>query len=193
VLLVLRLPVPDAVWLAGVAADRGVRCFEVTATQPDFRVAFGELRNQLPRAELGVGSLRTTAEIQAAADLGAAFAVSPVAVEDGARAAHEAGIAFVEGAATPTEIHQADRRGADLVKLFPARALGGPSYVRDVLAPLPHVRIMASGGVAPGDARAYLEAGATAVALGTSIARPEELSRRDPEPILARLDALALA
>ena len=72
------------------------------------------------------------------------------------------------GALTPTEILTASRAGADLVKLFPAR-LGGPAYVRDVLAPLPHVRLVPTGGVGPENARSFLEAGAVAVAMGGNL------------------------
>lgn len=192
VVLVLRLPMPDALWLAGVAAMAGVRCFEVTATESDFRETFVELQRQLPDAELGVGSLRASDEVRAAAELGAAFAVSPVAVPGGSSAAHDAGIAFIEGAATPTEVHDARRRGADIVKVFPAGALGGPRYVRDVLAPLPEVPLMPSGGVPASDVPSYLAAGAVAVGLGSSVASREELVHRHVEPVLERLNGLLL-
>lgn len=191
-LLILRLPAAEAIWLAELAESRGVNVFEVTATQPDYWDAFHQLRARWPNAEVGVGSLRTADEVVAAADAGADFAVSPVAVPDGAQNAQNAGMRFIEGASTPTEIHLAHKRGADLVKVFPAHALGGPSYIRAVLAPMPDLRLMPAGNVSTSEASAYLDAGATAVAIGSSIAEPEDLLKRDSAAVLARLDDLPL-
>jgi 2-dehydro-3-deoxyphosphogluconate aldolase/(4S)-4-hydroxy-2-oxoglutarate aldolase len=74
----------------------------------------------------------------------------------------------VPGAFTPTEVEQAMALGAAMVKLFPAGALG-PGYVRDLRAPLPDAQLLCTGGVDAGNAAAFLEAGAAAVGLGSSL------------------------
>lgn len=78
------------------------------------------------------------------------------------------GLPIACGAFTPTEIMTAVEAGADLIKLFPAR-LGGPQYVRDLLAPFPDLRLMPTGGVSAENAASYLKAGAAAVAIGGSL------------------------
>jgi 2-dehydro-3-deoxyphosphogluconate aldolase/(4S)-4-hydroxy-2-oxoglutarate aldolase len=78
------------------------------------------------------------------------------------------GMPAVPGAFTPTEVEQAWSLGAAMVKLFPAGALG-PRYVKDLRAPLPDVPLLCTGGVDAGNAAAFLEAGATAVGLGSSL------------------------
>ena len=79
------------------------------------------------------------------------------------------------GALTPTEVLTAVRTGADLVKLFPAR-LGGPGYFRDLLGPFPKLQLVATGGVGPENARAFLEAGAVAVAVGGNLVREQTVN-----------------
>lgn len=80
--------------------------------------------------------------------------------------AHQLGTVHVPGVATPTEALAAWRAGAAAVKVFPASQLGGPSYVRALLGPLPDLRLIPTGGIGPDDARSYLDAGAVAVGVG---------------------------
>jgi 2-dehydro-3-deoxyphosphogluconate aldolase/(4S)-4-hydroxy-2-oxoglutarate aldolase len=97
---------------------------------------------------------------------------------------------------TPTEILAAWRAGADVVKVFPARALG-PRYIADVLAPLPDVLLMPTGGVDATNAADYLRAGAVAVAVGGNLVDPAAVARADWAALTARaralVDAVALS
>ena len=111
------------------------------------------------------GTVRTAAQVDAAVEAGAVAVVSPVFVPAVLERARELGVPAIPGALTPTEVEAAWRAGAALVKLFPA-ALGGPRYVRDLLAPLSDVPLIVTGGVDASNARAFLDAGA--VAVGTS-------------------------
>jgi 2-dehydro-3-deoxyphosphogluconate aldolase/(4S)-4-hydroxy-2-oxoglutarate aldolase len=90
-------------------------------------------------------------------------------------AALDAGLPFIPGAYSPTEIDAAWRAGATFVKLFPASSLG-PSHVRELRGPMPEVETIVTGGVDATNAVAFLEAGATAVGIGSAIVRatPEE-------------------
>jgi 2-dehydro-3-deoxyphosphogluconate aldolase/(4S)-4-hydroxy-2-oxoglutarate aldolase len=78
------------------------------------------------------------------------------------------GVTCLPGAFTPTEMLRAYEAGADLIKLFPATAVG-PRYIRDVLAPLPMLQIVPTGGIGPDNAADYIKAGAVAVAMGSSL------------------------
>jgi 2-dehydro-3-deoxyphosphogluconate aldolase/(4S)-4-hydroxy-2-oxoglutarate aldolase len=112
-------------------------------------------------------------------DAGAQFVVSPTLEPDVARVCQERKIHCIPGAFTPTEILEAWRTGAPLVKLFPAAGLG-PGFVRDLLAPLPFLRIVPSGGVTLERVGEWIHAGAAAVSVGSALlgAPPNELSTR---------------
>lgn len=117
------------------------------------------------RIVLGAGTLmeRTTAE--QAAEAGAEFLVSPCLRMELLQVQTPRPTAIVLGAFTPSEIFTAWEAGADVVKVFPIRSLG-PQYLRDVLAPIPRVRLMPTGGVSAETAVELLRAGAFAVGMG---------------------------
>jgi 2-dehydro-3-deoxyphosphogluconate aldolase/(4S)-4-hydroxy-2-oxoglutarate aldolase len=102
--------------------------------------------------------------------------VSPGFFPEVVARAVELGIPAIPGALTPTEVETAWRAGAAMVKLFPA-GLGGPGYVRDLLAPLRDVPLIVTGGVDASNARAFLDAGAVAVGVGSALQDPEEARR----------------
>ena len=120
---------------------------------------------------LGLGSIRAVDELRLGLDCGAQFLVSPICLESMVRAAVEAGVVLLPGAFSPTEVASAWHWGAEIVKLFPARGLG-PTYVRDLLAPMPHLRLMPTGGVDLGNMQAYYRAGAVAVGIGGQLFQP---------------------
>lgn len=99
---------------------------------------------------------------------GASFVVSPVFRPDVVRLCHRYDVAAMPGCMTPTEILAAWEAGADVVKVFPATALG-PGYFRDVRGPLPQVRLMPTGGVSLENAGEWIRAGAVAIGVGTAL------------------------
>ena len=101
-------------------------------------------------------------------DAGARFVVSPTLTPAVIRVCRDRDIPCMPGAFTPTEIVEAWRAGAPLVKLFPAAAVG-PDYVRDLLAPLPFLRLVPSGGVSLENAGDWIRAGAAAVSVGSAL------------------------
>jgi 2-dehydro-3-deoxyphosphogluconate aldolase/(4S)-4-hydroxy-2-oxoglutarate aldolase len=163
VVAVLRAATTDGFGaVAGVLVESGITAIEVTLTSRGAVDALAGLRRQLPpEAVVGAGTVLTADQAKAAVDAGAAFLVSPVLD----LAVGSFGVPFYPGGLTPTEIFQAARSGAPLVKLFPAAAVG-PRYVKDLHGPLPDVRIMPTGGIGIGDVAAWLTAGASAVGLG---------------------------
>jgi 2-dehydro-3-deoxyphosphogluconate aldolase/(4S)-4-hydroxy-2-oxoglutarate aldolase len=120
--------------------------------------------------------VRTPEQVDAAAAAGAAAIVSPAFVPAVVERAHELGLPAIPGALTPTEVETAWQAGAALVKLFPG-GLGGPRYVRDVLAPLRDVPLLVTGGVNAENAAAFLAAGAVAVGVGSALDDPDEARR----------------
>jgi 2-dehydro-3-deoxyphosphogluconate aldolase/(4S)-4-hydroxy-2-oxoglutarate aldolase len=156
-----------------VLLDAGVRCLEVTMNTPGAlnvaRRLVGEARFGV---ELGVGTVRRVAEVEAAAETGAAFVVAPNTDAAVGRRAAELGLGWFPGALTPTEIAAAWDLGATAVKVFPAGVAGGPRYLREVRAPLDDVLLVPTGGVAMDDVPGYLAAGAVAVGMGGPLIGP---------------------
>jgi 2-dehydro-3-deoxyphosphogluconate aldolase/(4S)-4-hydroxy-2-oxoglutarate aldolase len=163
VVAVLRAPTADGfAAVADVLVSSGITAIEVTLTSKGAIDALAGLRRQLPvGAVVGAGTVLTAADAEAAVDAGAAFLVSPVLNPS----LGSFGVPFYPGGLTPTEIFQAARSGAPLVKLFPAAAVE-PRYLKDLHGPLPDVQIMPTGGIDIGDVAAWLSAGAAAVGLG---------------------------
>jgi 2-dehydro-3-deoxyphosphogluconate aldolase / (4S)-4-hydroxy-2-oxoglutarate aldolase len=150
-------------------ADGGVRAIEVTMTVPDAVGLIAKLASSLPpEILLGAGTVTDADTARAVIDAGARFVVGPVFRPDVIAACHERDVPAAPGCFSPTEILDAHERGADIVKVFPATALG-PSYVRDVRAPLPQLKLMPTGGVTLDNAGDWIRAGAIAVGVGSAL------------------------
>lgn len=169
VLGIIRGHDPDAARRAlGVLVDAGITVVEVSLTTADALgiVAWG--RRELPDAALlGVGTVLDLDDASRAVDAGAQFAVSP-GLGAGIERAAALGLPILPGALTPSEVIAAHGLGAAAVKVFPA-SLGGPAYLRALRDPLPHVPLMAVGGVGIDDIPGYLAAGAVAVGMGSPL------------------------
>ena len=125
----------------------GVRALEVTMTVPGAVELIRGLAPTLPEGFLlGAGTVIDAATARAVIDAGAQFVISPVFRREVIEACHERGVPAAPGCFTPTEILDAHEAGADIVKVFPATALG-PQYIKDVRAPLPQVKLMPTGGM----------------------------------------------
>lgn len=161
--------VADAVATARACAAAGMRAIELTRTTPDVERALEALRDDEDLL-LGVGTLTERAQVAAAARAGARFVVSFCAPAGMVEEAHAHGLAAIPGAFTPGEIAACAADGADAVKVFPAR-MASPSYVKDLRAVLPDVRVMATGGLRAtrASAGAWLDAGALAVGIGSEL------------------------
>jgi 2-dehydro-3-deoxyphosphogluconate aldolase / (4S)-4-hydroxy-2-oxoglutarate aldolase len=150
-------------------AEGGVRAIEVTMSVPGAVGLIAALAPALPSSILfGAGTVTDAATARAVIDAGARFIVSPVFRRDVIDACHERDVVVAPGCFSPTEILDAHEHGADIVKVFPATALG-PSYIRDIRAPLPQLRLMPTGGVTLDNAGDWIRAGAVAVGLGSAL------------------------
>ena len=150
-------------------AAGGVRALEVTMTVPGAVGLIRELAPTLPDGFLlGAGTVTDVATARAVIDAGASFVVSPVFKPEVVAACHERDVAAMPGCFSPTEILAAYESGADIVKVFPATALG-PQFIKDVRGPLPQVKLMPTGGVTLENAGDWIRAGAVAVGLGSAL------------------------
>jgi len=163
------LPICEALIAGGVIA------LEITFTVPNaldaIREASLRFRHQ---ALIGAGTVLNAGACRDAIAAGAEFVVSPITKLEIAEAAHAADKPVMLGAYTPTEAQTAHEAGADFIKIFPADKLG-PSYVKALRAPLPHLKIVPTGGVDLNTAADFLKAGCAALGVGGSLLTAEIL------------------
>ncbi|MEM9666886.1 MAG: bifunctional 4-hydroxy-2-oxoglutarate aldolase/2-dehydro-3-deoxy-phosphogluconate aldolase [Bacteroidota bacterium] len=167
---VLRLQDPDRLLpVVNAIVAGGVTAIEVTMTVPGALEQIARVADALCDAVvLGVGSVLDADTARAAIAAGATYVVSPVFKPSVIEAAHALDAAAMPGCFTPTEIQAAHEAGADLVKVFPANVVGMP-FFKGVLAPMPHLRLMPTGGVTLDNAGDWLRAGACAVGVGSAL------------------------
>ncbi len=191
-IVVLRRVEPQARLLALVeeVADSGARILEITLDAPNGADDLAAVREHLRGRRdgpflVGAGTLVRREQLDAALASGADFGVAPLLDPGLVRTALEAGLPFVPGGMTPTEIAAGWSAGATFVKLFPASAVG-PAFVRELRGPMPDVEVIPTGGIDSANASAFLEAGAVAVGIGSALTRSDPAARRE---LVARLSA----
>jgi len=145
-----------AVELARALVAGRIRALEVTLRSPAALDAIRAISEQVPEAVVGVGTVRTPEQLDAALRAGARFGVSPGLTEELARAALASGIPFLPGVATASEAMRAAELGFDALKLFPAEAVGGAALLKSWFGPLPELRFCPTGGIHAGNMQAYL-------------------------------------
>ena len=159
--------------------EGGIRAIEFTLTNPDAVKTIAAMRKTVDEAvAIGAGSVITVEQVRAVADAGAQFVVSPVSKQDVIAACLKRDLPAMPGAFTPTEIQQAWEWGASVVKVFPANHLG-KRYIKDVKAPLPHLRLMPTGGINADNLCEFLDIGAFAVGVGSSLINNDAVADRD--------------
>jgi 2-dehydro-3-deoxyphosphogluconate aldolase/(4S)-4-hydroxy-2-oxoglutarate aldolase len=161
--------------LIDAAMRGGLRLIELTLTTPGALDAIAALADN-PDCVVGAGTVLTAAEARDVAAAGGRFAMSPAFDPAVIDAAHESGLLAVPGAGSATEILNAHRAGADMVKVFPSGALGGPEFLRKIRGPLPQIPLVPTSGPTAENLGDYFDAGAVAVGVGAAVFA-------DPSPI----------
>jgi 2-dehydro-3-deoxyphosphogluconate aldolase / (4S)-4-hydroxy-2-oxoglutarate aldolase len=179
--------VADPVALTKLCVEAGIRCIEFTFSIANAPEVIRAATKAGAGALVGAGTVMRTAQARAAIEAGARFLVSPVCKPE-----LLGSVPTFLGGFSPTEIVAAAEAGAAAVKLFPA-GIGGPSYLRELRGPFPELSLLPSGGVDVSNARAYLDAGATAVYAGSSVAPASAVASGDHVEIARRLDEFAAA
>src|SRR5690625_1798822 len=176
---VLRLP--DASLFEPVCEalyEGGIRILEITLTTPSAVELIARADRMLPEDMLiGTGTVLNGEDVSRTIDAGASFVVSPIVKKEIIETAINNETAVMCGALTPTEIQKAWELGTDVVKVFPAD-LFGPNYLKSVRAPLPHLRLMPTGGVSLTNGGEWLDAGAFAVGAGSALVPSAALEAR---------------
>jgi 2-dehydro-3-deoxyphosphogluconate aldolase/(4S)-4-hydroxy-2-oxoglutarate aldolase len=161
----------------------GIDVIEITMTVPGAAKLIAEsVKKYGADAVIGAGTVLTADDAAICIDAGAQFIVSPALDLKTIEFCNGKGIAVMPGALTPTEVTTAWNAGADIVKVFPAGAMGGASYLRSLKAPLPHIKLIPTGGVTLETAAGFIRAGAEAVGVGADLVNIEAL-RGDPNSI----------
>ncbi len=163
---IVRLPSSEGlVRVCQELVDAGLPAVEVTLTTPGALRAIAALKGQV-----GAGSVRSVDDVRRAEEAGASFLVTPTVRPEVIGAAT---VPVVCGALTPTEIDLAS--SAAYVKVFPASSMG-PRYIKEVLAPMPELKLIPTGGVTQSLAREYLAAGAVGVGIGSALVNAETVA-----------------
>lgn len=160
--------------------EGGVLGIEVTMTTPNALDVIHKVSEQMKSdaATIGVGTVLDAETCRAAILAGAEFVVSPTLDLKVIEMTRRYSAISIPGAYTPTEILTAWQAGADIVKVFPATSLG-PGFFKDVLGPLPQVRLSPTGGVGIENVKDFIKAGACAVAVGGNLVTKEALEKKD--------------
>lgn len=173
----------QALALADAIAKGGVTTMEVTMTVPGAIRVMRKLAEARPDLLIGAGTVLDPETARIAMLEGAQYVVSPALNVKTIDMCHRYGVAVLPGALTPTEVITAWEAGADVVKIFPASAMGGAKYLKGLKAPLPQVEMIPTGGVSQTTAREFLEAGAFALGVGADLVDPKMISKGTPEVI----------
>jgi len=152
---------------AHAARDGGLLVQEITWTTPHVAELIKEFTAE-HLGTIGAGTILTLTDAQQAVEAGAKFLVSPVFTPVVNAWAKKKGILYIPGAATPQEVYRAWQDGCRPVKVFPVPDFGGAAYIKRLLAPLPFLELLPTGGLGLADVKPYLDAGAKAVGLGAA-------------------------
>lgn len=182
----------DAVALAEALVQAGMAVIEITLRTAAGLDAIAKVADAVPAMLVGAGSVRRAEQFAEVRDAGADFVVSPGHTDALVNAAHDAGLPFVPGASTPSEMISLLEKGYRLQKFFPAEVAGGIGMLKSVASPIPEARFMPTGGITPDTAPQFLALPNVAAIGGSWIAPAKLVAARDFETI-GRLAADAMS
>lgn len=174
------------------AYKAGMRVFELTNRDTMALEVFRQLvpfiEKECPDMSFGVGTILDEETAEAFMDAGADFVVAPIFDKSTAKACKKRNIPYIPGCLTPTEMYKAYKAGSAVVKLFPGSTVG-PEYIKQVLAPLPFLKIVVTGGVQfdHNSLRSWFDHGAMALGIGSSVFTKDRIAARDYATIEAEL------
>ena len=158
----------DVLEIGNALYEGGIKCLEITLNSPNALYAIESIAKKMEgRLLVGAGTVLTAVEAHAAVRAGAKFIISPILSTEVIEATKQAGAVSIPGAYTPTEIFNAFISGGDIIKVFPGSA--GPGFIKEVLAPLPHIPLMPTGGISIDNIATFKKAGAVAFGIGKSL------------------------
>ena len=164
--------------IAEVCVDTGYHTLEITMNTPAADGIIAKLRDRFPDLNIGAGTVCNLEDYERAVAAGAQFIVTPILDEEVILGAVAENLPVFPGAYTPTEIYRAWTLGGSAVKVFPAGQLG-PDYLKDVSAPLSEIKLLPTGGIDKNNIRAYFQAGATGVGMGSGLLDKQLIKSQD--------------
>ncbi|UWQ90873.1 bifunctional 4-hydroxy-2-oxoglutarate aldolase/2-dehydro-3-deoxy-phosphogluconate aldolase [Rhodobacteraceae bacterium M382] len=174
-------------------AEAGIRALEITTTVPGAADLIADLRRAYPDIATGAGTVFDVDQARTVLDAGAEFVVSPCWSAPAAEIVLAAKIPYLPGAVTPGEVLHHANAGAQVVKIFPADAAGGPGFLKALKSVFPEVALMPTGGVSAQTAQAYLDAGAVCVGMGGNLLPARALEAGDAALARAQIEAALTA
>ena len=176
-----------------VLIEAGITAVEVTLNSPGALDSINRLASRFgSHIAVGAGTVLRANEVEAAADAGARFIVSPNRNAKVIATTKRLGLVSLPGCFTPSEVVEALDAGADAIKIFPAQSLG-VGFIKAIRGPLPNARLVPTGGVTPEAARGYIVAGAWAVGVGSELLGPDVRSADKLEALRQRALAFVAA
>lgn len=172
--------------IAEAILEGGIPCLEVTLTTPGALTVIGDLVKRWGGDfAIGAGTVLDPESARMAIEAGASFIVSPNTRLETLQLCRRYGVVSLPGALTPTEVVHAWEQGGDLVKVFPIDNMGGAKYLKALKAPLPQIDLVPTGGIDLGNIAEHIRAGASAVAVGSSLMDKQLVSAGDWRGIAA--------
>ncbi|HAL10518.1 MAG TPA: 2-dehydro-3-deoxyphosphogluconate aldolase [Staphylococcus sp.] len=167
---ILRNANPDDVLpIVRTLYKAGVRAIEVTMNSPKALESIDLIANEMKgKVVVGAGTVLDAESARLAILSGATFILSPTVNKETIRMTKKYGVVSIPGALTPTEILEAYEYGGDIIKVFPTTTMG-PSYIKDLQGPLPHIPLLPTGGVDLNNVADFIKAGAVGVGLGSAL------------------------
>lgn len=177
--------------VANALHEGGVSAIEITMTIPNAIKVIEQAARELDsEIIIGVGSVLNADTARDAINAGACYVVSPVFKREVIELVHSYDVPVMPGCFTPTEIQTAWEAGADIIKVFPADVLGIP-FFKGVLAPMPHLKLMPTGGVTLTNADQWMKAGAVAVGVGSALVDKKAIDEENYAELTARARTLS--
>lgn len=172
-------------------ADAGLHTLEITMNTPSATTMIGEAQKTFgDRLQIGAGTVCNTRELDQALEAGARFIVTPLTDETIIKTCVAHHIPVFPGAFTPSEVYRAWDLGADMIKIFPATAMG-PGYIRDLKGPFPQIKLVPTGGITLENCGDYLQAGASGLGMGSLLFDKKLISAGNWEALGHRFATLA--
>jgi 2-dehydro-3-deoxyphosphogluconate aldolase/(4S)-4-hydroxy-2-oxoglutarate aldolase len=164
----------DVIEIANALYEGGIRFMEITLNSPDALQVIEVIAATMEgRVTVGAGTVLDAASASDAISAGAKFIISPITDTDTIKKSKELGAVSIPGAFTPTEIFKAFSSGGDIIKVFPGSS--GPGFIREILAPLPHIPLMPTGGITLDNINEFRKAGAIAFGIGKSLVDTKQI------------------
>jgi len=172
----------------------GIPVVEITMTVPNAIVVIREVaQHYAGKVLVGAGTVTTAEQAELCFRAGAEFLVSPGLAVSVLSVAQSCAKLAIPGALTPTELMNAQEKGARLVKIFPCGNVGGPKYLKSLRAPFPNAALIPTGGVNAGNAAEFIAAGAFALGVGADLVDAKALRERNLEKIISAARELVQA